>query len=168
MVREVKVDGMECRENAELLLRHAAGELDPENRARFERHTETCAACREAAQRQQAVWSSLDEWRAPAISSDFDARLAQRIAGGMSWWERLSEAMRPALIRRGLPVAAAAGLAFMAAVFLDRSDAVRTHQAPRAQPQIIRADQQESVVEDMQLLREIDRLAHPDSANSSM
>jgi anti-sigma factor RsiW len=162
------VSGMECRENAELLPGYAAGELDADVRARFERHTETCAACREAAERQMAIWSSLDAWETPAISPDFDARLARRIENETGWWKRTLQALRPALIRRGLPIAAAAGLAITAAIFLDHSARVRTPQAPGAQVETIRADQQESVVEDMQLLQEFNGLAHPDAADSSM
>ncbi len=159
---------MECREYAELLPGYAAGEFDPEARARFERHAEACARCRKALERQRAVWNSLDAWEPPAISPDFDARLAQRIESEATWWERLLRAMRPALIRRGLPIAAAAGLAIMAAVFLDHSGRVKSPEAPGVQVETIRADQQESVVEDMQLLREFNGLAHPDSADSSM
>ena len=161
---------MECRENAELLPRYAAGELDAESRVRFERHTEACAACREAADAQRKVWIALDAWEAPAVSPDFDVRLAGRIASEpeASLWERFQAFLRPALIRRGLPIAAAAGLAITAAVFLDRSPRVRPAEPAAAQVEPIRADQQESVVEDMQMLQEFDGLAHPDSTDSSM
>jgi len=70
---------MECRENTELLPRYAAGELDAESRVRFERHTEACAPCRGAAERQRTLWEALDVWEAPAVSPDFDQRLALRI-----------------------------------------------------------------------------------------
>jgi len=159
---------MECRENTELLPRYAAGELDAESRVRFERHTEACAPCRGAAERQRAVWEVLDVWEAPAVSPDFDRRLALRIERDLSWWERFVESMRPALIRRGLPIAAAAGLAVTAAVFLDRSPNARAPEATAVQMQPIRADQQEAVVEDMQMLQEFNGLAHPDSADSKL
>src|SRR5512144_1584795 len=115
------LSGMECRECAGLLQGYAAGELNAEDRCRFERHANACAACREAAERQAAVWKSLDSWEAPPVSADFDARLAQRIRNERGWWERFLDAMRPALVRHGLPIAAAAGLAITAAVFLDHS-----------------------------------------------
>jgi anti-sigma factor RsiW len=159
---------MECRENAELLVKYAAGELDGESLARFERHLETCAGCREAAAKQRAVWNSLDAWAAPAVSADFEAKLALRIGRETGWWERLLEAMRPAMIRRGVPIAALAGLAITAAVFLDRSASVRPAETPGALVEPIRADQQESVVEDMQMLEEFNGLTHPDPADSSM
>ena len=162
------MSGMECREYAGLLLQFSAGELDAEGRARFERHLEACAACRAAAERQQAVWSTLDGWEAPAISPDFDSRLASRLERDKSWWARMVESWRPALVRRGLPIAAAAGLAITAAVFLDRSAHVRPPVAPATQIEPIRSDQQDSVVEDMQMLQEFNGLAHPDAADSSM
>jgi anti-sigma factor RsiW len=162
------VNVMECRENAELLVRYAAGELDGEGRAGLERHLETCAGCREASRRQRAVWNLLDAWAAPAVSADFEANLALRIGRETGWWRRLIEATRPPMIRRGAPIAALAGLAIMVAVFLDRSERVRPAETPAALAEPIRADQQESVVEDMQMLEEFNGLAHPDQADSSM
>ncbi len=158
---------MECREIVELLPEYTAGELDPESLARFERHTNACAACRKAAEQQQALWNSLGAWDLPPISPDFDQKLAVRMGSQRTWRERFLTAISPALVRRALPIAAAAGLAVTAAVFLDHS-ARRTPQQPGAQLETVRADQQESVLEDMEMLREFNGLAHPDTADSSM
>ena len=98
-----------------------------------------------------------------------DRRLYRRIEREISWWDRILGPFRPALVRRGLPIAAAAGLALMAAIIVVDRSAVRP--APRKasiQVESLRPDQAESALEDMQMLQEINGLVRPDSAASSM
>ena len=73
-----------------LIVAYTARTLDPETEAALERHLESCAGCRDVAAAQQAVWSALDELTSVTISSNFDARLYQRIATEQqrSWWPR--------------------------------------------------------------------------------
>jgi anti-sigma factor RsiW len=160
---------MDCGENADLVLEFVAGRLDAEAAARLERHLEVCPACREFAGGQRAVWEALDAWEAAPVSPDFDRRLYRRIEREISWWDRILGPFRPALVRRGLPIAAAAGLALMAAIIVVDRSAVRP--APRKasiQVESLRPDQAESALEDMQMLQEINGLVRPDSAASSM
>ena len=160
---------MECGENADLLLKFAAGRLDAEARARIERHMEVCPACREFAGGQRAVWEALDAWESAPVSPDFDRHLYRRIEREVSWWDRVLRPFRPALIRRGLPIAAAAGLALMAGIVVDRSIVVRpAPEKSSIQVESLRPDQVESAVEDMEMLQEINGLVRPDSAESTM
>jgi anti-sigma factor RsiW len=161
---------MECGESADLLLRFAAGRLDPEAGARIERHLLACASCREFAAGQRAVWDALDAWETAPVSPDFDRRLYRRIESEGAWWARLMAPFRPAPIRRGLPVAAAACFALVAGIMVvDRSPGVRP--PPRkasVQVESLRPDQVESALEEMEMLREINGLVRPDSAPSAM
>jgi Putative zinc-finger len=54
---ELKLD-----ESAELIVGYGARTLDLDAAAAFERHIQTCPACREEAALQKAVWAALDAW----------------------------------------------------------------------------------------------------------
>ena len=161
---------IDCGENADLLMEFVAGRLDAEARARLERHMEVCPACREFADGRQSVWKALDAWESAPVSPDFDRRLYRRIESEVSWWDRILGPFRPALVRRGLPIAAAASLIVMAGIILvDRSTLVR--QAPEkasVQLESLRPEQAESALEDMEMLQEINGLVRPDAAASTM
>ncbi len=75
-------------ESSELIVGYSARTLDPSTALAFERHLDSCAACREAAVLQRAVWTALDEWHALPVSPDFDQRLSARIAdtNNRAWW----------------------------------------------------------------------------------
>ena len=161
---------MDCGENADLLLEFVAGRLDAEDGSCFERHLEVCASCREAVGGRQAVWEALDAWETPPVSPDFDRRLYARIEREVSWWDRVLRPFRPALMRVGLPVAAAAGLALAAGmIVVDRSTVVTpAPQKASVQLESLRPDQAESALEDMEMLQEINGVVRPDPAASAM
>jgi anti-sigma factor RsiW len=52
----------------ELIVDYVAGTLDSATAAAFERHIESCAACREEARLQRAVWLALDYCLRPITS----------------------------------------------------------------------------------------------------
>ena len=122
----------------EILVDYAAGALDPEATHALEEHLADCVRCRSMAAEQKAVWLALDAWEAPAASPNFDRRLYSRIAAGVhfSWWERV------------------AGL-------------ILQHprlEAPRVeQHEIVRANQLEKTLDDLELLRQF---ATSDNAES--
>lgn len=149
-----------CRENAETLIRYSAGELQPEERAALEEHLGGCEACREAASAHQAVWAALDSWSAPPVTPGFDRKLYERIAKEAPWWRRWSGEFLP---RRWVPVAAAAGLVSAALVLSSGPGApVRVEpQVSITEPRV--ADEVQSALEDMDLLREFDVTARADS-----
>jgi hypothetical protein len=111
---------IESRENLELLLDYGSskGKATGTLAIAFREHLGSCAACREAVDDQQEVRAALDIWEAPEISVAFNRQLYRRIEEPVKWNERLravfSGSPRELLLWRGVPVAATAGLVFMA------------------------------------------------------
>ena len=160
---------IETRENAELLLAYCARKLDAETTAILEDHIRICPACREFAGGQQAVWKALDAWEAAPVSADFDRRLYQRIDKEVSWWDLLMRPFRPLLVRQGLPIAACAGLLIVAGLMLERPAAVPPSSSPvSAQVEVVAPDQAEHALQEMEMMREFNRLVHSDAADSKM
>ena len=58
-----------------LLVDYCAGRLAPAMARELEAHIFVCTDCRSAMEAQEAVWSALDSWDAPAITPDFNRRL---------------------------------------------------------------------------------------------
>jgi anti-sigma factor RsiW len=157
---------IETQANTELLLAYCSGTLDGEGTARLEEHMGDCPACREFAGGQRAVWKALDTWEAAPVSGDFDRRLYQRIQREVSWWDLLLGPFRPLLFRQGLPVAATAGLVLMAGLLFQHPANVRPSAAPEsAQVEGLRPEQVEHALDEMETMREFNRLVHPDSAD---
>ena len=154
-----------CREETELLLEYAAGGLDAAGRVAVERHMEECGRCRDFVAGQRADGAALDGWEAPLVSADFDRRLYARIEREASWLNWLPWPLGPEVIRRGLPVVAAAGLVLAAFLVMNRSEP-----APLAPPAAARQveplgpDQVETALQDMEMLREFSGLVRPDPA----
>jgi anti-sigma factor RsiW len=75
---------MECvsksRDRAEILVDYCSGALDGARAAEIEKHIADCADCRATVEAQRELWHALDQWSAPEVSSNFDARLYARIA----------------------------------------------------------------------------------------
>jgi anti-sigma factor RsiW len=66
-------------------------------------HLAGCAACRDRVDSHRAMWSALDRWEAPPVSTDFNRRLYARIESEdrrSRWWQQ--------------PLAAAAALVIVA------------------------------------------------------
>jgi anti-sigma factor RsiW len=150
-----------------MLVNYAAGELDLETARALEQHLAACAACRSVAADQTVVWKALDAWEAPAVSPDFDRRLYRRIGEGvrLSWWERLARPFRIMPLRQALPLTATAGLLLMAGLLLQHPGQLAPV-APRGE--IVRADQVESTLDDLDLLRQFGTAnsaesVHPDA-----
>lgn len=151
-------------EQAELLLAYSAGERNSPEAAALEKHLEVCAACRELVAGQQAVWSALDEWKAPAPSADFNRRLFARIEQEVSLWDRLMQPFRPLWIRLTVPLAAAACVAIMVVVMLD-------HRPVPSQPvpvELAQPDQIEHALDDMQMLHDFNTAIRSDRAEEKM
>jgi anti-sigma factor RsiW len=146
------------KQGADILLGYLGGTLDPAQRAEVERHAEQCAECRGLL----AVSTQLDEWAAPPISSNFDARLYARIAeeANQPWWRRL-------LWRPSVPVAAAAFAVVVLALFIagpgTQETAIQVH--PGNGSEIEQVDQ---ALEDLELLMPLDAsFAAPSSIDQS-
>ncbi|MGA2736115.1 MAG: zf-HC2 domain-containing protein [Bryobacteraceae bacterium] len=151
----------------EKLVAYAAGALDPESARALEQHLMGCADCRSMVADQAAVWQALNAWEAPPVSPDFDERLYRRIEQGVpfSWWERLTRPFRPMSLRQALPLTASAGVLLVAGLLLYHPDYI----APAARSgEIVRANQVERTLDDLDLLRQFGTAdsgesAHPDA-----
>jgi hypothetical protein len=164
---------MENREE-ELLLNYVSGALDTRQAALFDAHALNCAACREFAHAQKAVWEALDLFEPASISADFDRRLYQRIEK-VSWWNRwldktVAAFRAPVLIHRGLPIAAAAAVMAVAGFVWERPSAKPPEsQSPlTAEVQTLQPDQVQHALDDMEMLREFNHLMRSDPGESKM
>ncbi len=98
----------------ENLVDYCAGTLSESASAAVKAHVTECKACDELVKAQQSAWSLLDEWLAPAVADDFDARLYRRIEleKQESWPRRFWNSIRnpdfSLIWRPAIPVAAAA------------------------------------------------------------
>ncbi len=148
---------MKSQDEAALLLDYCAGRLNESSARDVERHMADCAACAEFVAGQQALWSAMNEWSAPAVSAEFDARLERRLreTDSASWIERLTRSWRPAFARPAFALAAVC-LIMVAGLLLQNP---RTGVVPagdsHARMEKIEPEQVERALDDMQMLREL-------------
>ena len=160
---------IETQEHAELVMAYCSRSLDAKRAAMLEEHMRDCQSCREFAGGQRAVWVALDTWEAEPVSQDFDRRLYQRIQQEVSWWDLLMRPFRPLLFRQGLPIAATAGLVLMAGLLFQHPANVERSATPEsAQVEAMPPDQVEHAVDEMEMIREFNRLVRPDTAEPKM
>jgi anti-sigma factor RsiW len=153
--------------NEGVLLDYAAGKLKAGVRAQICRHMESCSACNQFAGAQQTVWQALDNWEPAEVSMDFDRRLYARIEQDVSWWTRWMRPLNP-LFRHSVPIAATAGVVIMAGLLLNRPATVPVAPLPQsAQVEALQADQLQSALDDMEMLRQFNQLV-PDNAAPKM
>ena len=153
----------ESRELAELLA-FSAQQIEGPEAVELKQHVESCAACQEFVSRQSAVWRALDGWEPPPITMDFDERLYRRIEQRFGWWDRYLQALRPFLVRQGLPIAAAACLIVVAGLVSQRpADQAAAPPAAAAQVENLQPEQVELVLDDMQMLSDFTRAARSDA-----
>ena len=160
----------ENREGAEILLAYTAGKLDRARSAKLEEHLKVCAACRAFAGAQDSVWKALDAWEAAPVSPDFDRRLYARIEKEVSLWDLIVRPFRPLLVSRGLPIAAAAAVVLMAGFLLERPAGMTPASAPEtsATVEAVGPEQAEQTLREMEMMRELNRLVHPEGADSKI
>jgi len=137
------------KQGADILLDYLGGTLDPARKAELESHVEACAECRELL----AVSTRMEEWSAPPVSSDFDARLYARIAReetARPWWKLL---WRPAV-----PLAAACAVLALALVIDNPGleENLPTQPGPAMNADI---EQVEQAFEDLELLMPLNAAA---------
>ena len=152
--------------NEGVLLDYAAGKLKADARAQMDRHMESCLACSQFAGAQRTVWQALENWEPAEVSMDFDRRLYARIEQDVSWWTRLMRPLNP-LFRHSVPIAATAGVIVMAGLLLNRPAAVPVAPPESAQVESLQADQLQSALDDMEMLRQFNQLV-PDNAGPKM
>jgi len=154
-------------ETAELLLAYTARRLDPTRTAVLEDHMNVCAQCAEFRAGQELVWQALDAWEAPPVTPDFNRRLYQRIEAEAAapWYKRIFNTPL-AMWKPAIPLAAAC-LVVVAGFVLDHPVATTPSNAPPAiRVSVSEAEQVESALDDLQLLRQLDSSATSGSAES--
>jgi anti-sigma factor RsiW len=150
-------------ENSVELLAFSARQLEPPDAAKLQKHLESCSACREFVEKQQAVWEALDLWDAPPIAADFDRRLYQRLEQKESWQDRWLGPLRMLLVRQGLPIAAAACLIVVAGLVSQRPADVARPRTAQAAVENLQPDQVDHALDDLQLLGDFTSAAHSDA-----
>jgi anti-sigma-K factor RskA len=155
-------------ESGELAVGYAARSLDPRSQAAFERHLKYCVHCCDAVAAQQTVWDALDEWRAVAVSPDFDRNLHRRIAHRDGWWRRL---WRPAVPVAAASIVLCVGLRLGVAFWLHQTRAAEVVGASPLQaspsqvsPQI---DKLEHALDDMDMLGQVSAGIAPQKADAA-
>ena len=145
--------------DSQTLLDYAAGNLEAGKADLVREHSRTCGTCEALMVEQAAVWAELDSWVPEPVSDGFNRTLWQKIgeAENAPWYRRLLESVRSAGWRPAVSLAAAA--AFVAVGFVFDHSAGRTA-GPVASTAGAgwgmtsgEADQVESSLEDIQLLR---------------
>lgn len=76
-----------CESMVPMILASVDGTLDVSGEARLAAHVAGCPACRRALEEQKAVKQLLATLPAVEVSADFAARVRQRIARSVGWWE---------------------------------------------------------------------------------
>ncbi|MBL8174550.1 MAG: hypothetical protein JNK48_07770 [Bryobacterales bacterium] len=144
-------------ENVDILLDYCNRKLDPALVDVFEQHMQVCAACRAFAESQMAVWDALDAFEALPVSPDFDRKLMARIEREESspfrnLWNRLT-AGGTALWRPLIPVAAALVLAV--GLWMRPASNSGLEVAPIVAETQFDAEQVETALQDMEMLRQL-------------
>ena len=151
-----------CADRAETLLLEVYGELSPGDRPTWEKHLETCTACRKERQRVvQILEAAREAMPAPAVVPDETRALQESATRGRMgerstpWWHGffLGIPLRP------LPALATACL-FVAAVGWFAMQSVQTRSlirtVPETQEQIMVSDLE--ILENLEILEEMDDL----------
>ena len=155
-------------ETADLLLAYTARRLDPAKTAVLEEHMNVCAQCAEFRAGQEMVWQALDAWEAPPVTPDFNRRLYQRIEieAAEPWYKRLFNTPL-AMWKPALPLAAAALVVVVGFVFDHSAATPSPSPIPAVRSvTVAEADQVETALDDLQLLRQLDKGANSGSAES--
>jgi anti-sigma factor RsiW len=154
----------ETPQSVDLLLAFIANRLDALEAAAMAEHAARCPACREWIAGMGSVRQGLDAWEAPPVSADFDRRLFARVEKEVPWWDVLLRPFRPAIGRRTLPVAAAAGLLIAAGVWIGRPGAVPVLSVPAsAQIEPLPPDQAQHALEEMDMMQEFSKMLPAES-----
>lgn len=145
---------MECpvraRDGMTVLLDYCARKLDRDRAEEVDAHIATCAPCREWVTAQQAVWSALDEWTPPAVSTDFNRRLYAKIGEERPGWKALLWPWRSVQLRPAFSLVMV--FVFALAVLLTRTPHPSLH---HQQIEALDVDHLERTLDDVEMLRQL-------------
>ena len=153
----------------EVLLAYSSGKADAGDVTFLDGHLEGCAACRAFVQAQRAVWDALDMWEAAPVASDFNRRVFSRIDQHVSWWDRIMRPFEPLALRRGVTIAASAGVILMAGLLVQRTPTpLPVPHSDTAQMETVQPEQLVLALDEMEALSQLSRPVRADSADSKM
>lgn len=153
------------------LVDYCAGTLSAAAAESVEKHLLECPACEQMANAQRSAWAALDEWRTPAVSDDFDAKLYRRIeAGKRAGWVRrffntfaeggLSSAWKPAIPLGAATLALAVGFLLRSptpVLSIVQPGGTGIETVTTSTAQTVDVDQLESALDDLDMLTPMSR-----------
>jgi len=140
----------------EVLVAYAVGCLDPAQSGAVKAHRACCPDCDSFLSAQALVWEALDLWEPPGAPDSFNREVWRRIVESESapWYRRLAETLRSGAWKPVVPLAAAVALVAVGFVFDHRTSVPSQPVAGSGWGvSASEADQLESTLEDIQLLR---------------
>lgn len=154
---------MDClkhtREGAEILMDYCARKLDPDRVAEIDGHIADCAECRSVVVAQRELWETLDQWTAPAVSSDFDAKLYARIAsenaepGWRKWTRRVFQPAAPVAFWKPVASLAAACAVLTVALVVHTPEQQASHVAlKQVHAESVDIEQVAKALDDLEIL----------------
>lgn len=150
-----------------ILLKYVGGRLDENAAAAVSRHLQTCHACTETVREYSAVFDALSAWHPPCISTNCNRTLppGTEPANSEPWYKRMSGSLHPDFVRVGLPMAAGVVLIAAGLIFDHWFDSAS---APVPRLSVTEAEQAESTLDDIQLLRQFDNAVASSGSSQSM
>jgi hypothetical protein len=153
---------MDClkntREGAEILMDYCARKLDSERVAEIDGHIADCAECRGVVVAQRELWETLDQWSAPAVSSNFDAKLYARIAsessepGWRKWMRRVFQPAAPVAFWKPVVSLAAACAVLTLALVVHTPDRASDVAVKQVHAESVDIEQVAKALDDLEIL----------------
>ena len=169
--------GLKEQERAEILL--AAGAGSASLNASAASHLLVCVSCSEAFVEQAALWTRLDSWVVPEVSTSFNRELYAKIDAAISepWYDRWAAQLKSMFTQPALAIGTAA-LVVVAGFMLDHSAVkpelknsprISSVYAPSVAVSASEAEQVEKTLDDLEMLRQFDlNLEEKDTTSKSM
>ena len=142
--------------------------LEPLRSAALAEHIRSCRECSEFSAARRSIDLALDRWEAPAVSTDFDRRLYQRIERGVPWWEFLTRPFGARVTSHRMVVGAAAVVMVAVGLWIERPSRVAAPPQRSAAVEALPPEQAEHALEDMETIQEFGRLLRADPAEPRM
>ena len=150
-------------QTADILLDYSAGRLEALRATSLETHMNICDRCSAFRMEQADLWTVLDSWEPKPVGVEFNRTLWRKIdetaAESKPWYRKLAEGARSGAWKTAFPLAAAAFV--IAAGFLFDHPVARPPNTQETAAVASEADQVESTLEELQLLRQFDAASKP-------
>lgn len=148
----------DSREGAEILMDYCARKLEPDRVSEIDGHLADCAECRNLVNAQRELWETLDRWTAPAVSSDFDAKLYARIAqenaepAWKNWIRRVFQPAAPVAMWKPLVSLGAACAVLTVALMVHTPERATNIAVKQAHAESVDIEQVAKALDDLEIL----------------